>query len=110
MISASILSSPDFIISLHCNAYNKQVSGTEVLYYHRSTKGKQAASILQAKLIEALSLPARGIKARTTEDRGGYLLKYTAAPCIISEPFFIDNDDDLKVATEKRDRLVSAYC
>ncbi len=81
-----------------------------MLYYHRSTKGKQAASILQAKLIEALSLPARGIKARTTEDRGGYLLKYTAAPCIISEPFFIDNDDDLKVATEKRDRLVSAYC
>ena len=32
---------PDFIISLHCNAYNTEVSGTEVLYYHKSEKGKR---------------------------------------------------------------------
>ena len=30
----------DFIISLRCNAFDTNVSGTEVLYYHRSEKGK----------------------------------------------------------------------
>ena len=27
---------PDFVLSLHCNAYNGRASGAEVLYYHRS--------------------------------------------------------------------------
>jgi N-acetylmuramoyl-L-alanine amidase len=101
--------SPDFIISLHCNAYNEEASGTEVLYYHKSTKGKQIAEILNRKLVEALGLKDRGIKPKTTEDRGGYLLKQTNAPCIISEPFFIDNDSDLSIAETKRSTLVKAY-
>ena len=32
---------PDVIISLHCNAFDKHVSGTEVLYYHKSANGKK---------------------------------------------------------------------
>lgn len=80
---------PDFIVSLHCNAFNRSASGTEVLYYHRSTKGKLAAEILRDNLVDALGLSNRGIKSRTSEDRGGYLLRYTNAPCIIAEPFFI---------------------
>lgn len=100
---------PDFIISLHCNAFNKKASGTEVLCYHRSTKGNEIASILQTNLLQALGLPDRGIKARTTEDRGGYLLRYTNAPCVIAEPFFIDNDEDFTIAMNKREDLVKAY-
>lgn len=100
---------PDFIISLHCNAFNKKVSGTEVLYYHKSANGKAMATILQQHLVTALSLPDRGIKPRTVEDRGGYLLKQTSAPCLIAEPFFIDNDDDLTCANENREALVNAY-
>lgn len=100
---------PDFVISLHCNAFNKTASGTEVLYYHRSKKGKLFADILQKKLVLALSLPDRGIKSRTVEDRGGYLLKQTNAPCLISEPFFIDNDSDLEIVTTNRFALVDAY-
>jgi N-acetylmuramoyl-L-alanine amidase len=100
---------PDFIISLHCNAFNKEVSGTEVLYYHKSSKGKAMAAVLQQKLVTALSLPNRGIKSRTVEDRGGYLLKQTFAPCIIAEPFFIDNDSDLASANNNREALVNAY-
>jgi len=42
---------PDFIISLHCNAFNKEASGTEVLYYYKSNKGKKAADILQKELV-----------------------------------------------------------
>ena len=82
---------PDFIVSLHCNAFNGRASGTEALYYHKSEKGKKMAEILLNHLVEHLKLPDRGIKPKTAEDRGGLLLRYTKAPCLIAEPFFIDN-------------------
>jgi len=100
---------PDFILSLHCNAFNTKASGTEVLYYYKSEKGKKMAEILLKYLVEHLKLPNRGIKPKTAEDRGGYLLRYTKAPCIIAEPFFIDNDDDLARAQEDIDGLAAAY-
>lgn len=100
---------PDFIISLHCNAFNGQASGTEVLYYHKSPAGEEMARILQGALVDALGLRDRGIKPKTTEDRGGFLLRYTYAPCVIAEPFFIDNDKDLEVVSENKDGLVTAY-
>ena len=100
---------PDFIVSLHCNAFDGSASGTEVLYYHRSTKGNLIAGILNEQLVEALGLKNRGLKPKTAEDRGGYLLRNTVAPCVIAEPFFIDNNKDLKTATDKRDLLVKAY-
>lgn len=100
---------PDFIISLHCNAFNQSASGTEVLYYHRSKKGKEMASALNTRLVKALGLNNRGIKAKSAEDRGGSLLKNTNAPCVIAEPFFIDNDSDLKMANDNREQLVKAY-
>ena len=100
---------PDFIISLHCNAFNESASGTEVLYYHRSFKGKKIAKILNRQLVDALGLKNRGIKPRTSEDRGGYLLRNTKAPCLIAEPFFIDNDKDLETALKNRNELINAY-
>lgn len=100
---------PDFIISLHCNAFNAAVSGTEVLYYHKSSKGEKMARILLKHLVEFLELPERGIKPKTAEDRGGYLLRYTHKPCVIAEPFFIDNDRDLAKAQGDMEGLASAY-
>jgi N-acetylmuramoyl-L-alanine amidase len=100
---------PDFIISLHCNAFNCDVSGTEVLYYYKSPKGEEMAKILQTGLVEHLKLPDRGIKPKTAEDRGGYLLRYTHKPCVIAEPFFIDNDQDLAKAQGDIEGLASAY-
>lgn len=99
----------DFIISLHCNAFDTNVSGTEVLYYHRSEKGKKTAEILLSHLVDHLKLSNRGIKSKTSEDRGGYLLRYTKAPCVVAEPFFIDNDDDLVRALEDIDGLAGTY-
>ena len=99
----------DLIISLHCNAYNNKTSGTEVLYYHRSSKGKAFAQQLQKQLVRALKLKDRGAKPITSEDCGGYLLKNTQAPCLIAEPFFIDNDDDLTIARNNMHQLVIAY-
>ncbi len=102
---------PDFIVSLHCNAFNGRASGTEVLYYHKSEDGKKMAEILLNHLVEHLKLPNRGIKPKTAEDRGGPLLRYTKAPCVIAEPFFIDNDSDLSKAQEDEDidELAVAY-
>jgi len=100
---------PDFIVSLHCNAYDTEASGTEVLYYHRSERGRQMAALLQTQLLACLRLPDRGIRPKTSEDRGGYLLRNTDAPCVIAEPFFIDNDGDLARARADEDALAEAY-
>jgi len=100
---------PHFVVSLHCNAYDGRASGTEVLYYHRSEVGKRIAEILQRRLHDVLGLRDREIREKTTEDRGGYLLRYTKAPCVIAEPFFIDNDEDLAKARDDLEGLAGAY-
>ncbi len=100
---------PDFVVSLHCNAFNTKASGTEVLYYHKSETGKKMAEKFLNYLIEHLKLPDRGIKPKSAENRGGYLLRYTKAPCVIAEPFFIDNDSDLSKAQEDIEGLAEAY-
>lgn len=101
--------SPNFVISLHCNAYNGRASGTEVLYYHKSKIGEGIAKILQNHLVEFLGLRDRGIQPKTSEDLGGYLLRYTNAPCVIAEPFFIDNHQDLARARDDLEGLAEAY-
>jgi len=100
---------PDIAISLHCNAFDERSGGTETLYYHRSESGKQMAEILQRHVVTALHSRNRGAKAKTSEDRGGYLLRYTIAPCIIAEPFFIDYDIDFENAMRYRDALLGAF-
>jgi len=100
---------PDFVVSLHCNAFDTKASGTEVLYYHRSKVGEKLAQILIERLVAQLHLPNRGIKPKTAEDRGGYLLCYTKAPVVLAEPFFIDNDRDLEIAQSDLDGLATAY-
>ena len=100
---------PEFIFSLHCNAFNRQASGTEVLYYHTSELGKRIATVFQKNLVKTLDLKDRGTKGKSAEDRGGYLLRYTSAPCIICEPFFIDSLTDFKTAKRRYKSLVAAY-
>lgn len=103
---------PDLIVSLHCNAFDKRANGCEMLYHYKSTKSKVIARIFQNYLVQRLDNKDRGIKGRTVEDRGGYLLRYTVAPCIICEPFFIDNDDELLRADEcfNNGDLTKWYC
>ena len=98
----------DFVVSFHCNAFNKKVSGSETLYYYKSNKGKKIAKIFQSYVVETLKLPDRGIKGKGSEDRGGYILRYTDAPCILIEPFFIDNNSDYKTVKDNYDLFVEA--
>ena len=103
----------DFCISLHCNAahpdYTGKWNGTETLYYHKSKKGKIMAEILQKNIVEVLEFRNRGILPRKTEDRGGYLLRYTDMPCVIAEPFFIDNNSAYKTVMDRYNKLIQAY-
>ncbi|NIM17601.1 MAG: hypothetical protein GTO45_36770 [Candidatus Aminicenantes bacterium] len=100
---------PDFIVSLHCNAYDNVASGTEVLYCHISEKGKEAAEILLRHLVEHLGLRNRGIIPRKEGELGYGVLCLTNAPAVIAEPFFISNDSDLARAMEDLDGLAQAY-
>lgn len=99
---------PNLIISLHCNAFNTRASGTETLYHHRSSMGREFAKIVQSSMVNVLGLPDRGVKPKTSEDRGGYLLRYTHAPCLILEPFFIDNESDLQCGLDLKPELAGA--
>jgi len=100
---------PQFVISLHCNAFNCIASGTEVLYWHKTRNGNILAKFLQDNIVNTLNIPDRGIKPRDLSSRGGGLLKRTNAPCVIAEPFFIDNSNDLGTALRRYDELVNAY-
>lgn len=105
---------PDLVISFHCNAFNRHASGSEVLHYESSSRGVAFAELLQERTVWLLGLPDRGLKgvnvahAGRAGDRGGLLVRYTYAPCVIWEPFFIDNDYDLSVAMDYRDELCDA--
>ena len=97
---------PDLIISLHCNAganIEKKIypSGTEVLHWFTSVKGKKLATILTNNISKLFGLKNRGTKSIKYGDRGAGILEKTNAPCVIIEPFFIDNDLDLSIGTMK---------
>ena len=98
---------PDLVVSLHANAYNTKATGTEVLHYKTSKRGKKIAQIFQDNMVSVLGLRDRGIRGKGTEDRGGYILRYTNAPCVLLEPFFIDNDNDYAVVMDKYDAFVA---
>lgn len=103
---------PDICISLHANAFDKKVSGAECVIWTHS-KVSSFAETLQRIAVDVLDTKDRGIKIRThTSQRGATLLKNTICPCVIVEPYFIDNTTDLKNflknSTSYIDRLVSA--
>lgn len=102
---------PDTIISFHCNAFNGKATGSEFIHYERSSNGKRLALILADEVHAVLHLPLRGdggARSRGKGERGAPLLTGTKAPCVISEPFFIDNDSDLATAVERMDELADA--
>ena len=96
----------DLIVSFHSNAYNESVSGTEVLYLEGTILSRNYAEIMQGFLIDSLHINDRGIKGLIPLDRGYKFVKETRDPCIIIEPFFIDNDFDLTIAIANFNLLV----
>ena len=109
------LTKADIAISLHCNAFNKKVSGCEVLHFIGSKTGFLLASCMQKAILGVLGNNDRGLKGIAYEykgskgDRGGWLVQKTKMPCVITEPFFIDNNEELDNALTKIDLLAKAY-
>ena len=100
---------PDLTISFHHNSSsNKEVQGTETLYYHRSEKSKRIAKEIQKRMVEALGFRDRGIKGVDSEARGGYVLKYTNAPMVLIEPYFMSDNDGLIMGAKKQSEVAIA--
>lgn len=100
---------PNFVVCLHANAsFNGTISGSETLFYYKSRRGKKMATIFQKKLVAALCLRDRGIKGKSSEQRGGFVLRETKVPCILLEPFFIDNDNDYRKVIDRYPELIRA--
>lgn len=100
---------PDFIISLHVNAAGPTAQGTEMLYFHSSTKSHNMAKIMQRHVLAAFGFRNRYTKPLRDGDRGVHLLKATRAPCIITEPFFFSNDSETATVLANKMKLVNAY-
>jgi N-acetylmuramoyl-L-alanine amidase len=99
----------DVTVELHLNAYNGIASGTEMIYYPGSLKGKTLALLLQRAAVTTLNLPDRGVKGPQAGGRGTAFLRGTRAPAALVESFFIDNDTDLQRGNERKDALAVAY-
>ena len=100
---------PDLAIELHCNAATSNASGAEVLFWYKNKKTEQIAEFGANEFAIALSVPSRGSKPIKRGDRGSVFLGETRCPAIITEPFFISNDNDLTKALVNFNRLISAY-
>lgn len=100
---------PTIVLSLHCNAFDTTVNGSEALYWHRSRKGQEFARQISSGASEVLSNVNRGAKPLTVEDRGGYLVRNVNAVCVIAEPLFIDNDNDFPIGNSRRQELAEMF-
>lgn len=80
--------SVDYDISIHLNAGGG--TGTEVLYYPTSSKGKAMAGVMSKRVADALGLKNRGAKSRSDL----YVLKRTKAPAVLVECCFVDSVTD----------------
>ena len=106
----------DFILSFHLNSGLATSTGTETLYWHTSTKGKKLAGLVQENLVKVLGLANRGIKIRRKpvdkadelNQRGWTMFRDTKVPYVMLESFFISNDKDLKIGTERKAELAKA--
>lgn len=96
-------------VEFHCNAFNTRATGTEMLHWHTSVKGKHLAHALQDAALKALQLTDRGVKPIDGKSRGSYLLEQTSMPCVIAESFFIDNIKDLSVGLDNYEELAIRY-
>lgn len=80
--------SVDYDISIHLNAGGG--TGTEVLYYPTSSKGKAMAGVMSKRVADALGLKNRGAKSRSDL----YVLKRTKARAVLVECCFVDSATD----------------
>ena len=104
---------PICLIELHCNGYNNTVKGTEVLYTSTNEQSRVFAYDILEKLYIALNRKdneKRGAKCLQPDARGYFNLVSYTMPSIITEAFFVDNVEDLKLGLESSNDIAQAIC
>lgn len=81
-------------IELHFNSAGESAHGSEMLHWHRSSKGKALAECLQESVVNEFKTRSRGAKGLTGQQRGSKFLQVTPCPSVIAEPFFGSNEDE----------------
>jgi N-acetylmuramoyl-L-alanine amidase len=79
------------MVSLHCNAHNGTVSGTETFY--RGDSNKAFAMRLNQAVVTALGTKSRGVKTEA-QSQHSTLAVMSFQPCFLIEIGFIDHTSD----------------
>lgn len=93
----------DIFVSIHFNAFNGRVSGTETCI-SSTTKSLLLGHAIQSNVVAALKLPNRGLKERAEL----FVLRNTAMPAVLLEICFIDNDHDWRRYDRLKDAVARA--
>ena len=101
------------VVEIHLNSAPAVASGTECLYWFNSVRSKHLAVLLQTALVDELGLRDRGLKEISRrKQRGGFFLRDTNCPAVITESLFLNNDQDVEdwiIPQTGRDRIVKAH-
>ena len=99
-------------IEFHFNDFDGKAKGHEVLHWERSKRGiTLAESVLESIDRKFPWHLSRGLKAKTSRDRGALFLSLTHCPACICEPFFGDNPAEWNQFDDfdEVERLADAY-
>lgn len=95
------LSKADYFISIHHNANNGKVEGSELYHSVNYGVGRQLATLIQAEFM-ALSRNVK-VLARESETVPNtdyyHVIKYTAMPAVITEYAYVDSPDFASIDT-----------
>lgn len=98
-----------YLISIHLNASDGGVSGTETLW--RDGADKKLATVVQAAAVAAFGLWNRGVKNESESARGRLAIFGGPMPTALCEVGFIDNPHDVKMlfGEGSRDRRIAFW-
>lgn len=86
----------DIALEFHFNSASSDTTGCEVLYWHKSAKGKEFAEKLSARLAKLLGVRNRGAKpiGGSEDDRGYHAFRVSRMPFFMIEPCFAGSNPE----------------
>lgn len=97
----------DIMVSLHLNAFNGRVQGTETLIHRAGTQSDQRlATLIQRELIHSLGFADRGVRRQGLAVLG--TVPPTVKACCLTESFFIDSMPDAQTTRAKAEKAAEA--
>ena len=100
----------DIAVELHFNSSDDpQANGQEMLYWHQSVRGRSLAQSISDEFAAKIGeLKNRGIKPKSSADRGAEFLRGTHCPACIVESGFGSNFGDWEIMTTRREQVAGA--